>query len=44
MFKLTVDFLAKRVIAGQVDINSIGHGFNLHNLVAARVEELKKEK
>lgn len=29
MFTATVDFLVKRVIAGYVDLDSIGHNFNL---------------
>lgn len=40
MFTTTIEFLAKRVIAGYVDLDSIGHNFNLHNLVAEKVEEV----
>ena len=43
MFTATVEFLAKRVIAGYIDLDSIGHNFNLHNLVAEKVEDLKKK-
>lgn len=39
MFTATVEFLAKRVIAGYVDLDSIGHNFNLYNLVAEKVED-----
>lgn len=40
---ILVNILAKQVIEGKIKLEQIGNGFNLHNLVKAKVEELTKE-